>query len=447
MATALATAAPACGGSGSGTNDGSDGAASDASRLAQDSSAGGPDSADDGARLAEAGTVTDGALPNDGAPVSDAPSDARSAEGGFAEAPHATPIIPSQGGPVLAAPELVAITYADDSNRATEEAIAAFLPQSQWLLTTGKEYGVGAGTSAKVELSQDAPASIDDKTIQSFIAGLITAGTAPDPLADGGAGQDDGSAGDGGAVSSAVYMIFIPTTTSVSFGSSALCDISSGGYHYESSVQANGHSFVYAVVSPCAMGVPASPPQNIAWVASHEFIESCTDPYPVTAPGYLITDTSQPWASVGGEVGDLCTFVLPQWSEGPYTALQRVYSDKSAQAGGSPCIPVPEPYYGTDVEPQVWQALVAGQPTTFQVTAWSTAPVAPWTLAAAGYAVQGSGTPTVKLGATTVSNGATTTLTVTMPAGTPSQTYVEVFVYSEQSTTDYTAAVVGVYVP
>jgi hypothetical protein len=413
-----------------------------------DGSSGGPLDAGPRDSNPDAGKATQDGGPTADAGAADAPSDTAvassdsggSGDSGWVEAPHSAPIVPlNDGGPVIAAPELVTITYADDTNRATEEAIGAFLPTSHWLATVGKEYGVGAGTSAQVELTENAPGSIEDTTIQSTIAGLITAGTAPDPLADAGAA---------GGVSPAIYMFYFPATTMVSFGTSALCDISSGGYHYESSVLANGHVFSYAVVQPCPMGLPAAPPDNIAWIASHEFIEACTDPKPVTAPGYLITDRSQPWGDIGGEVGDLCTYVLPQWSEGPYTALQRVYSNASAMAGGPLCIPAPEADYGADVEPRTpYQAITPGGTMTFDITGWSTAPIAPWTIVANSLAVQGTAAPVLSLGSNALQNGQTTQLTVTMPAGTVSQTFVEIYVYSERSSSDYTTAVVGVYTP
>ena len=353
----------------------------------------------------------------------------------FAEAPHSEPVVTSNGGPVLAHPLLVTITYADDTNRATEEALGAFMVASSWLTTVGKEYGVGLGTSTNVELPQMAPGTIDDTGIQSLIASLITAGTAPDPVADGGA-QSAGAA----------YMIYFPTTTGVTVGGSTLCDISGGGYHYESEVDANGHSFVYAVVSPCP-GLPAPPPENIVWAASHEFIESATDPYFLSAPGYVILDPSQAWSSIGGEVGDLCTYEFPQWSEGPYSFLQRVYSNASAAAGGDPCIPVPGTFFGADVEPQTFVPLAAGASTTFEVKGWSTAQVGAWSIQTSQFAPQGTATVTAVLGSNTLANGQTTTLTVQMPAGTPSQTYVDVLVTSQGSGTSYTTALAGVYVP
>ena len=368
-------------------------------------------------------------------------TDLPDAPGPFSEAPHTLPVVTANGGPVLANPMLVTITYADDTNRAFEEALGAFMPTSKWLEETGKQYGVGAGTSATVELSQNSPTTIDDSAIQSFIASLITNGTAPDPVGDA------GTADDGGVMSPGVYMIYFPPTTNVTIDGSTLCQISAGGYHYESSVTANGHSFAYAVVSPCPGGLPVAAPQNITWAASHEFIEASTDPFPVSDPGYVILDSSQPWADIGGEVGDLCTFAFPQWAEGSYTALQRVYSNAAAKAGKDPCAPATGTGYGADVEPQTFVPLAAGATATFQVKGWSTAPLPAWQLSQGAETIQGTATPTVTLGANTLDNGQTTTLTVTMPAGTASDTIVDIVVYSSEGNVDYTSAVVGVYVP
>jgi hypothetical protein len=89
----------------------------------------------------------------------------------------------------------------------------------------------------------------------------------------------------------------------------------------------------------------------------------------------------------------------------------------------------------------------AGGQTTFHLTGWSTAPVPAWSLQTYPYPVQGQATASVTLGSSTLQNGQTTTLTVGMPAGTASGTYVDVIIYSMQNANDYTASVVGVYVP
>ncbi|HEY8088244.1 MAG TPA: hypothetical protein VIF09_10375 [Polyangiaceae bacterium] len=353
------------------------------------------------------------------------------------DAGHALPLIPDNGGPVLSSPLLVTITYANDVNRTFEEALGAFMPTSSWL-GAAKEYGVGPGTSAKVELPGNAPATIDDATIQTTILGLITAGTAPDPLADGG--------GAAGAFSQAVYIFYVPSTTTVTVQGSTLCQISAGGYHYESSAQVNGHTIAYAVVSQCGQGLPVQAPQDLVWGASHEFVEACTDPYPLSAPGYAMLDPNEPWASIGGEVGDLCTFVFPQATEGTYTALQRVYSNASVKAGGDPCEPATLPYFAAAVAPEQWVNVAAGQSTTFQLTGWSTSSVPAWSLQATPYAAQGTGTPSVVLGTSTLAAGQSTTLQVTVPSGTASGTAFYIYVDSIASSQDYTMALAGVYV-
>jgi hypothetical protein len=347
------------------------------------------------------------------------------------EAPHTLPNVTSNGGPVLGTPELVTITYADDANRANAEAIGAFLVQSQWLAAVGKEYGIGTASTTNVELSDDAPRTIDDTAVQSLIAGLITAGTAPHPV-------------DPSGIPQGVYMLYVPASTSVTVQGETLCQVSAGGYHYESTDAVLGHTFAYAVVSPCP-GAPVPPPQDLMWDASHELIEAATDPFPLSAPAYAIVNPSQVESTIGGEVGDLCTYVMPQWTEGTWTAIQRVYSNAAAQSGGAPCAPSVGPYFAADVEPQALVPLPGGQTTMFQVTGWSTASVPAWGLEVMLLPLLGSAQPTVSVGSQ-LQNGQKTTMTVTMPPGAASGSYVDILLLSA-SGPEYTSALAGVYVP
>src|SRR5208282_5362572 len=73
-------------------------------------------------------------------------SSSSSSGSAFSVAAHSEANVPDNGGPVIAAPVLVSITYSDDSNRATEEAFDAFIVTSNWLATVGPEYRIGAGT-------------------------------------------------------------------------------------------------------------------------------------------------------------------------------------------------------------------------------------------------------------------------------------------------------------
>jgi hypothetical protein len=333
------------------------------------------------------------------------------------------PTIPNMNGATFASPILAVITYANDGNRATEEAFAAFLVKSNWLSTVGPEYGIGLGSSVDVELTAAAPGSIDDNGIQTELASLITGGTATSPL------------------DSTIFMIFFPGTTSVSANGQVVCSFATG-YHAES--QASGNDFAYAVIPDCQAG-QSGELAALESAASHEFFEGATDPFPSDSPGWVITDTSNPWHALGGEIADLCASVLPEWSEGGYSEIARMYSNEAAQAGGDPCLPAIGTYFATDVEPSTVPEVTAGSQATFQVTGWSTAPLAPWELQAVPYG--GTFTPTLSLTANSIGNAGTATLTVGVPAGTSSGDYAVIQVGSVDPANDQSSTFVGVAVP
>ncbi len=275
----------------------------------------------------------DGAPAADAAPETSSPGDAPS-DGPFHEAPHAFAAVPNGGGPILAHPTLVTITYADDPQRPFAESLGAYLVQSPWLTAVGAEYGVGLGTHVSVELKDDAPSSIDDTAIQKLVESLIVAGTAPapsggtvvptwtaPPTGDAGSpggddgGSDAGADAEAGASTAvlipAVYMLYVPTSTTETVDGMKLCDWSGGGYHSQSQGSFHGQTFSYAVVSQCPNSGGLV---GLQQAVSHELIEACTDPSP-TAPAYKITDSYSVWSALGGEVGDLCALIEPQWSE------------------------------------------------------------------------------------------------------------------------------------
>jgi hypothetical protein len=386
----------------------------------------------------------------------------------FHEQPHTLTTIPDNGGPVLAHPLLVAITYADDPLRSTVEGIGAYLVRSPWLTAVGAEYGVGAGTFAPVELADHAPDTMDDPAIQSLIGSLILSGMAPAPdggpvvpvlelavndagvpvRVDAGFEDDAGDGGDAGPITTvtlipAVYMLFLPTSTTETFFGRKLCDWTGGGYHYQAQGSYHGQTFAYAVVTEC----PNTPPENVQTVTSHEFIEACTDPA-ASAQAYVVTSPYSVWSALGGEVGDLCSFVEPQWSEGAYTALQRAYSNAAAKRGGDPCVPAVDPYVATDVEPQNFVPVQPGRSATFSVNGWSTSAVAPWGLSATRYIDQPSAyTPMPTLDTSEMVNGGMAKLTVALPADAPSGSYAILGVGSAISQTHYQYTLVGVYTP
>jgi hypothetical protein len=420
------------------------------------------DASSDARRLPKDGAPT---LPDTG-PRHDAEVDAH-VDAAFSEATHMSLAVPDNGGPVLANPTLVTITFAGDAERSFAESLGAYVVTSPWLSAVGPEYGIGLGTQVNVELSETAPSTIDDSTIQGLIASLIQDGTAPSPpggtiipinagspfdapdggiLFDGGVPDAEASeAGSGAAVLlPAVYMIYIPSTTTETVDGSILCDISGGGYHNQAQGSFNGFTFAYAVVSQCT----GSSVSDLVQSVTHEFIEGSTDPAPITRPAWTITSPENIWSTFGGEVGDLCSFLSPQWSEGGYTGLQRVYSNAAAAAGGDPCLPAPSPaYFATDIEPQTWVAVLAGTTKTFPVLGWSTAAMAPWALSASPYiSSPPTFNPTATLNASMLDNGQSATLTVDIPLDSASQSAALVGVVSAVSEDTYQYSLVGVYV-
>jgi hypothetical protein len=397
----------------------------------------------------------------DGGPEHDAahPKEASPYDGPFVTAPHSLPTIPANGGPVFSHPLLVTVTYANDPERSFVEGLGAYLPTSPWLSAVGAEYGVGLGSSANVELPGDAPATISDSEIQALVESLVSAGTAPDPEAgvlarqlfpssDGGpvdAGPDVSDGGGDGASSveipRAIYMMYFPRTTEVTLEGSSLCEVSGGGYHFQTALASHGQAFSYAVITRCSTRA------ELVQSASHEFIEAATDPS-AGDPAFSITDPLDPWSYFGGEVGDLCSLLQPQWTEGGYSGIQRVYSNASAAAGGDPCLPSSSPYYGTSLNPSEGLAIFAGSKATVAITGWSTGPVEDWTVSAVNYIASPLGfAPVFEVPTTTMNNGGTATLTVSVPAGSQSGSFALGLLYSLKSPTEYTSSLVEVYVP
>ena len=379
---------------------------------------------------------------------------------GFVAAPHTLPTIPDQGGPVLSHPVLVTVTYANDPQRTFVEQLGAYLVTSPWLTAVGPEYGVGLGTQVNVELPMSAPTTITDAEIQALVESLVVAGTAPDadggvlakelpPESDGGfdAGPDawDGG-GDGGPpvlMPQYIYMMYFPPTTAVLSQGELICDFSGGGYHFQTSLATRGQAFAYAVVTEC----PSSTQEELVQTSSHEFIEASTDPSQGDL-AYSITDLYDPYSYFGGEVGDLCSLLSPQWSEGGFNGIQRVYSDKSVAAGGDPCLPSSAPYFGTNVVPATAKEVTPGGQAVFAITGWSSAPVTDWELSAAVYiASPVSFAPGLNVSTSTLNNGGAATLTVDIPAGAGSGTYALILLFSAYSQTDYTSSLLEIYVP
>jgi len=182
--------------------------------------------------------------------------------------------------------------------------------------------------------------SITDGDIQTFLAAKVTSGALPAPD------------------SQTLYVLYYPSTTSISSGSGSSC-VSFGGYHSSTQVPLEGgvQQVAYAVLPRCDDYGDA--PDNYAeltYSASHEIIEAATDAWPGVQPAYLLGDYDawEPSAYGGGggyiEIADACWVPnqVGQYDETGYNVCQ-AWSNGAAAASRDPCQPQLDPtekYFG-----------------------------------------------------------------------------------------------------
>jgi hypothetical protein len=353
-------------------------------------------------------------------------------------------VVPDQGGPRMTHPQLVVITFADDENRAVLEANARWLVTSRWLASTGAEYGIGAGSIlGLVERTDAAPDVVTGTEVEAMIATGVADGSLPVPP--------------DGRLDEVLYLIYFPRHTTITderFGSS--CE-AYGGYHYES--PNGGRPFAFAVIPSCdAFGAELSSLEFQEETVAHEVFEAATDRLPETNPAFRFSETGfaySPWLFIGGEIADLCELRVGAREvvrEDGFVAT-RIWSNEAARLNDrDPCVPADPavPYYTVSISPDRAVALAAGESTTFDVAAWSTAPVADFELEAApagGSTLEGTFTADAFVDRTIVNNGDHATLTVSVPPGTPSNAYAIVYVAVIRDATEYSYLPVVVYVP
>ncbi len=372
-----------------------------------------------------------------------------SSTGAFSPAPHQSfPAMPDNGVLPLASPRLVTLSFSGYEATYPVGQFGDWIVTSQWLKTVGAPFGIASGTHLDYKIPQSAPpqTSYTDAQIQSYIQTTVTGsgGAVPAPS---------------GTSPSSIYMLFLPTSVSIvdpTVGSS--CQ-QFGGYH-GNFTDSSGNVWVYAIIATCAAaefpGVNAQ--QQIELYASHEFIEAATDPvvnFQTNASGYNFTGLTQPdsWLFDLNEVADLC--LGAPFVTDPTTGYmtQEVWNVVSAaDATQPPCSPWPSgtPYF--NVSPVAhgfsdglayYTAGSVPSSVTFDITGWSNVPVAQdWYLVP--MQTVGSFSPTsLTLSApgqaggqfVTMNNGKTATLTVALPSGLASHSYVAIELMSTDSTT------------
>ncbi len=186
----------------------------------------------------------------------------------------------------------------------------------------------------------------------------------------------------------------------------------------------------YAVVPKCpSVTVGAlTPLQYREGRASHELVESFTDPFPDTAPGYYFVADSEVWTSTFGEVGDVCVWNYLPFAAGSDTFYaQRTWSNAAAAAGGDPCVPQPSglAYFNVTATPAGVIHAHAGATVSVQLDGWTTGTHAAWSIEAIASAwTDFDAAPA--LSADQIGDGDQVTLTMQVPASATSGEHVSV---------------------
>lgn len=291
------------------------------------------------------------------------------------------PPVTYQGGTLIAAPKVVTLTFPGDALATQFGQIGASLTSSTYWDTVragycGNGVCIGDGPAGTAVALTAAPAhtytdSTQGKpaTIQTFIAGLITAGEVPAPDAN------------------TIYALYVPASTTVTLDGSKSCQDFDG---YHNSLMMGGKEVFYAIINECAapqMAPPITLLQNTTITTSHEIIETASDGSSLNFSFYLdLNDqASFGWNDVqGGEIGDLCVdpFGLAQdeTTEGGFT-VQRIWSATNAAAGKNPCVPVPAGEVYFNAFSRVSAVVVGvGQSATIEVDALADGPMSAWTV-------------------------------------------------------------------
>jgi hypothetical protein len=248
----------------------------------------------------------------------------------------APPQVADLGGPVLTAPHVVPVFFADD-DAMNEAQIIDFLGKvgatSYWSAVTS-EYGVGPLTAdVAVVLVETAPATIDDNGVETWLADKLDSGDPAFPPPD----------------DNAIYAIHYPATTTITLdagqGEVDTSCVNFGGYHSNITLTEGNASVAYAVIPTCPNFDGFSGIDAITAAESHELVEASTDPFPAVTPAYAEVDQAHFYwiASTGGvgEVGDMCAENLASFTKFPELAyvVQRTWSNAAARAGQDPCVP------------------------------------------------------------------------------------------------------------
>ncbi len=324
-------------------------------------------------------------------------------DAGFVPAPHAAfPLVTNHGGPVLANIEIVPIYFGDDPLFDDLERFNSWVVTSDFWKNAGAEYGVHSGTRKAAQRFDPAPAALTDADVAGWIDMRVADGSLPKPSA------------------STVFVLFYQAGTTITNMTGTNCHAFAGMHESASLANSVFTGEVPFVIIPRCTYSPDDDPFMIATdVATHEYMETATNPLNTTNPAWIMDNASGPleaWGILSGPaVADLCLSQSYDTVDG--FTVQDIWSNAAAKAGLNPCQPSDpaHPYFSVSSEATVYHA----QPNstlTIRARAWSNQPAPDWALSINwGLLPYSDFDGEAELSKTTVNNGDEVTATVTIP--------------------------------
>lgn len=268
--------------------------------------------------------------------------------------------VPNLGGPVIANPALVTITWANDPIVTDIETFDRWIVQSSFA-TNLAQYGVGAGTVvATWHVPTAPPAMWTDTDFQALLADAIATSAVPPPTPN------------------TIYSTYPPTGVTITNALGASCG-AFGGYHSMFTL-ADGRDVYYTMNAQCSTGF-----DFLTHTSSHEYAEVTTNPAYLTKPAYrlLARDDLAPWPA--GELGDLC-----EAESSPIVdsyAINPIYSNAAAAANHRPCVPSPPGEFFAPLPTPDMVTLAIGESAQISVHIAVTGPTGPLGPLSLGYLV------------------------------------------------------------